>query len=298
MKTLETFSTNSFNSVTISLMLSVFKFFGKLPLKLLRLFGFIFSWIFWFSSKRYRLRFQKNWYIAKNHSPSAMKKASLIRSISRAGNFFFDLPKIWCGEDLKDKVEIKGHNVIEDLLRDGKGLICLSPHLSSFELVPKIFSKQLPISILYKPSKNHQLEKLLKKMRPTKNITMVQPNFSGVKKLMIAVKKGEIVGLLPDQVPPIEHGTYESFFGQPAYTMTLASKLILLTGAPVIWIYVQYKKNGWRVNIETWDLGEFSNKDVSKMTKEMNQKIEQLILKDPESYMWSYDRYKKPKNIS
>ena len=135
-------------------------------------------------------------------------------------------------------------------------------------------------------------------MRLTKNIAMVQPNFSGVKKLMIAIKKGEIVGLLPDQVPPKEHGIYESFFGQQAYTMTLASKLILLTGAPVIWTYVQYKKNGWRVNIEPWDLSEFSNKDVSKMTKEMNQKIEQLILKDPESYMWSYDRYKRPKNIS
>ncbi len=276
-------------------MISVFKFFGKLPLKLLRVLGFFYSWIFWFSSKRYRLRFKRNWNIAKNHSPITMKNASLTRSISRSGNFVFDLPKIWCGEDFKDYVEINGLNKIDFLLNNGKGLICLSPHLSSFELVPKIFSTQLPISILYKPSKNHLLERLLKKMRPKKNIAMVQPNFSGVKKLMTAIKKGEVVGLLPDQVPPLEHGIYEPFFGQSAYTMTLAPKLILLTGAPVIWTYVQYKKNGWRVTIESWDLSEFSKSNISEITKAMNQKIEQLILKDPESYMWSYDRYKRPK---
>ena len=276
-------------------MISVFKFFGKLPLELLRMIGFIFSWIFWLSSKRYRLRFQKNWIIAKNHSAGAMENASLIKAISRAGNCVFDLPKIWCGNDLNNKVEINGYKGIEPLLRQGKGLICLSPHLGSFELVPKIFSSQLPISILYKPSKNNHLEKLLKNLRPTKNVTMVQPNFSGVKKLVSAIKKGEIVGLLPDQVPPLDHGISQSFFGHPAYTMTLASKLILLTGAPVIWTYVQYKKNGWRVTIEPWSLNELSNKNISEMTSEINQKVEELILKDPESYMWSYDRYRQPK---
>ncbi len=276
-------------------MISVFKFFGKLPLKFLRILGFVFSWVFWFSSKRYRLRFQKNWFMAKNYSAGAMEKASLARAVSRAGNCIFDLPKIWCGDDFKDKVEINGYSEIKSLLHNGKGLICLSPHLGSFELVPKIFSSQLPISIMYKPSKNNHLEKLLKNMRPTKNITMVQPNFSGVKKLITAIKKGEIVGLLPDQVPPINHGMYQSFFGHSAYTMTLASKLILVTGVPVIWTYVQYKKNGWRVTIEPWDSSEFSKMNIFEMTKAMNQKIEQLILKDPESYMWSYDRYKRPK---
>jgi KDO2-lipid IV(A) lauroyltransferase len=276
-------------------MISVFKFFGKLPLSFLRKIGLIFSWIFWFSSKKYRLRFKKNWNIARKHSGNAMKKFSLATAIGRAGTFIFELPKIWCNEDFKCKVEINGFHEIEPLLNKGKGLICLSPHLGSFELVPKIFSKRVPVSILYKPPKNIYLDKLLMDLRPSKNVTMVVPNFSGVKKLLLALKKGEVVGLLPDQVPPIKYGITQSFFGQPAYTMTLVSKLILLTNAPVVWTYVEYKKNGWRVTIKPWNFGELAKSSTFEMTKAMNEKIEELILKDPESYMWSYDRYKTPK---
>ena len=41
--------------------------------------------------------------MAKNYSAGAMEKASLARAVSRAGNCIFDLPKIWCGDDFKDK---------------------------------------------------------------------------------------------------------------------------------------------------------------------------------------------------
>ena len=80
--------------------------------------------------------------------------------------------------------------------------------------------------------------------------------------------------------------------------MTLASKLILVTGVPVIWTYVQYKKNGWRVNIKSWNYENLSKKNICQITKEINKKIEELVLEEPESYLWGYDRYKTPKKLS
>ena len=42
------------------------------------------------------------------------------------------------------------------------------------------------------------------------------------------------MGLLPDQVPPEGMGVWAPFFGKPAYTMTLATRLVLQTGAPLL----------------------------------------------------------------
>ena len=278
-------------------MISVFKFFGKLPLSFLRATGFCFSWGYWFFSKKYRLRFKKNWETAMKYSNRQLDGTSLRLAVGRTGTFIFELPKIWCSKGLRDIVEVDGYAQVELLLRQGNGLICLSPHLGSFELIPRIFYETVPINILYKPSKNIFLNQILKELRPTKNIKMIEPNFSGIKKIFTALKKGEIVGLLPDQVPPYEHGITESFFGRPAHTMTLASKLILMTSAPVVWTQVHYKKSGWRVTITPWDLKKFANKDTFELTRSMNKKIEKLVLEEPESYMWGYDRYKMPRKI-
>ena len=48
-----------------------------------------------------------------------------------------------------------------------------------------------------------------------------------------ALRRGEAVGLLPDQVPPEGMGVWAPFFGRPAYTMTLAARLVQQTGAPI-----------------------------------------------------------------
>jgi lauroyl/myristoyl acyltransferase len=64
-----------------------------------------------------------------------------------------------------------------------------------------------------------------------------------------------------------------------------------------VWINVRYKKNGWRVIINPWDAKVISKINISEMTRAMNEKIEELVLEEPESYMWGYDRYKTPKKI-
>ena len=56
---------------------------------------------------------------------------------------------------------------------------------------------------------------------------------AGVRQMLRALKRGETVGLLPDQVPPDGMGVWVPFFGQPAYTMTLAARLVQQTGAAV-----------------------------------------------------------------
>jgi KDO2-lipid IV(A) lauroyltransferase len=47
------------------------------------------------------------------------------------------------------------------------------------------------------------------------------------------------VGLLPDQVPPDGMGVWAPFYGRPAYTMTLAARLVQQTGAALLLIWAE-----------------------------------------------------------
>ncbi|MET5013232.1 hypothetical protein AAHH80_40045, partial [Burkholderia pseudomallei] len=57
---------------------------------------------------------------------------------------------------------------------------------------------------------------------------------AGVRQMLRALKKGETVGLLPDQVPPEGMGAWAPFFGRSAYTMTMAAKLVAQTRCAVV----------------------------------------------------------------
>jgi len=59
-----------------------------------------------------------------------------------------------------------------------------------------------------------------------------------------ALRRGEAVGLLPDQVPPQGMGVWAPFFGQPAYTMTLATRLVQQTGAALLLIWAERLPQG------------------------------------------------------
>src|SRR5258706_9620409 len=56
----------------------------------------------------------------------------------------------------------------------------------------------------------------------------------GVRAMLKALRRGEAIGMLPDQVPGIGEGEWVEFFGKPAYTMTLVGRISEQTGAPVL----------------------------------------------------------------
>ena len=47
-------------------------------------------------------------------------------------------------------------------------------------------------------------------------------DLSGVRRLVRALKRGEAIGMLPDQVPSSGEGVWAPFFGRHAYTMIVA----------------------------------------------------------------------------
>jgi len=115
-----------------------------------------------------------------------------------------------------------------------------------------------------------------------------------------ALRRGEAVGLLPDQVPPSGMGVWAPFFGRPAYTMTLAARLLQQTGAVplLIWGERLPRGAGYAVRVRPFGAPLPAGTDEAAQAEcaaIVNRAMEGLIRERPQQYLWGYHRYKAPR---
>jgi KDO2-lipid IV(A) lauroyltransferase len=132
------------------------------------------------------------------------------------------------------------------------------------------------------------LHALTESGRSNQNISLAPANMHGVRLLMQALKRGEAIGILPDQIPGKGEGEWVPFFGKSAYTMSLASKLAEKTGATVIMAFGERLQNGEGFNIHLTALADGAIATPALL----NKAIETQIAQHPTQYLWSYPRYK------
>ena len=119
-------------------------------------------------------------------------------------------------------------------------------------------------------------------------------DISGVRVLFKALKRGEAIGLLPDQVPSYGEGEWVDFFARPAYTMTLSGRLAESSGATVLLSFAERlpRGQGYILRFEPLVL------DFSKpVPLQINAALERVIAISPAQYLWSYNRYKIPGGV-
>lgn len=200
-------------------------------------------------------------------------------------------------EQVLDKVDAtQAYQRIEQLQKQGRGILYLTPHLGCFEVSARVAAQRGPITVLYRPAKRQSVQTMIEASRKQPNLDIAPTNASGVRKLLRALKRGEAVGMLPDQVPSDGEGVWAPFFGRPAYTMTLPIRLAKATGACIVMAAGERLPDGrgWRVLVEPCDI--VWSDDDTQAAAQMNQALEQFILRWPEQYLWGYNRYKVPRH--
>jgi KDO2-lipid IV(A) lauroyltransferase len=181
---------------------------------------------------------------------------------------------------------VHGWSLVESALASGKGLIFVTPHLGCFEITSLYYAAHHPITVLYRPPKKHWLTPLVEHGRKKGLVTLAPANATGVKKLLQALKRGEAIGILPDQIPRQGEGEWADFFGKPAYTMSLASKLASKTNAVTVMAFGERLPDGKGFDIHLKQVDDISTPTL------LNQAIEQQIAQCPEQYLWQYNRFK------
>jgi len=205
------------------------------------------------------------------------------------GKAILETPYIWSSskENISNMThQVTGWDGLESAINAKKGVIILTLHMGCFEIVNLYFGARQPATVMYRPPRQKWLEPLIKSGRKVDNITLAEANASGVRKLMKTLKQGGTVGILPDQVPANGEGELANFFGKPAYTMTLASKLAAKTGAAVFISFGERlpKGKGYKIH--------FSPVESIDTPTLLNQAVETQIKACPSQYYWNYHRYK------
>jgi Kdo2-lipid IVA lauroyltransferase/acyltransferase len=267
------------------------KLFAILSLPSLHRLGVGLGWLIYFCSPKtatIQKENIKNSNLAKN---DAQFKAILHENIAETGKAILETFGIWQKSETEILPFIKQvHHwqTVEDALQAGRGLIFITPHLGCFEMTSIYYGSKYPITVLFRAPKQAWLTDLMQAGRSRTGVTLAEANGAGVRKLMQALKRGEAIGILPDQIPAEGEGEWANFFGKPAYTMTLACKLAEKTGAAVILAYGERLPNGTGYDIHLTRLA-----DGAIATPAMlNKAIEAQIAQKPSQYLWRYNRYK------
>ena len=271
---------------------SLFRLFAALPLWLLHGLGAAAGWLTFALSPTYRRRFFANAAQA-GYGFSQVKAA-----VGHAGRMVFEMPRIWLGQ-LPNCTIINGE-CAEKAYAKGKGIVFLTPHLGCFEMSVQAAAQRWSaehgdITVLYRPARQGWLAEILETARNRPGVQAVPTTLSGVRQMIKALRKGAAVGLLPDQVPPEGLGTWSPFFGRDAYTMTLAARLVLQTGAAVIVARCERRSWGRGYSLYLQELEMPAGLALEAAVAQINQAMEQAIRECPTQYLWGYGRYKKPR---
>ncbi|HMT79501.1 MAG TPA: lysophospholipid acyltransferase family protein [Azonexus sp.] len=271
-------------------MVFIFRLLSFLPLSILHLLGAGLGRLTYWLSPTYRR------HLRENLAQAGLAPAWRGKVAAETGKQMLELARIWMRpleEAVPLVVDIVGWEHVQAARQAGKGIVFLTPHLGCFEITAQYLSSFGDITVLYRAPKSAVAQELILTGRKRAHLHLAPADLSGVRSLIKALKKGEMVGMLPDQAPKTGEGVWLKFFGRYAYTMTLAARLTETGAASLLtWGERLPGGRGYRVHFQPPQTP-LAGATVDR-AQQINSEIELLIRQCPAQYLWGYNRYKRP----
>jgi KDO2-lipid IV(A) lauroyltransferase len=276
-------------------MIVLFDVLARLPLSILHRLGAFFGWGTYLLSKRYSFRLRENLHNARLARSESGLKDLLHTNIREMGKGVLELPWVWrrpFEEVVASVSQCHGWEHFEAAQAQGRGVIVLTPHIGCFEVIGLYIAARTPMTCMYRVPRWRFLDTLMHEGRERGQMKLASADLGGVRQLLKTLKKGQVIGVLPDQVPGNGEGEWAPFFGRPAYTMTLIGRLVEASGAAIVMCHSERLSQGKGYVLHFTPL---SFDAASSIPKQMNAALEAVIRNHPEQYLWSYNRYKVPR---
>ena len=193
---------------------------------------------------------------------------------------------------LASQIEIDGQEILNEIKKHNKQVIFISVHLSNFELMAMHLDRTgIKLSTIYRPLNNIFLNPIMERIRKKyicKN--QIKKGIGGMKKLIDLKKNHYSTALMIDQ--RVSEGILSNFFNQEALTTTIPAQLVKKFNIPVVPIYIERIK-GIKFKITINKPINFSKEtSIKNITDELNYILEKMIIKKPEYWIWSHNRWK------
>ena len=155
----------------------------------------------------------------------------------------------------------------------------------------EITKKDIPLATIYRPLNNFFLNPLMEFLRKKyvcKN--QIKKGISGVRETIQYIKMNHCVALMIDQ--RVSEGEIINFFDKPALTTTLPAQLAIKFGIDIIPVYIERKENNtFKIEFQK-KISPKNFKNKSDLTLELNKILEMMILRNPNQWIWTHNRWK------
>ena len=279
------------------MLILLFKFISRIPLTILHFLSNILGYVMYYAAPRERNKIAENLQIAQ----LPHDKKSVLHVCQETIKGGLELPVAFFRQPEEISAlfhEVYGWEHIQAALSQNQGLLLLTPHLGSYDLAGRYLSERLPfpLTAMYKPPQIKAFNEIMQLGRVRGKGKTAPTNLQGVKQIIKALRAGEATIVLPDHVPdPAEgDGVWAHFFGKPALTMTLASKLAQINHVRTLFFVGERLTNGRGFALHIAPLSGSLNGNKQHDAQIINNNIEQWIRHFPEQYLFAYNRFKNP----
>ena len=195
-------------------------------------------------------------------------------------------------EKYSAKISIENKDIIEKIIKDNEQVIFISGHFNNFELMAMQIEKLgIKLTALYRPLNNPYLNPIMEKIRK-KYICkkQVKKGISGTKDLLLDFKDGSSIALMIDQ--RVSQGIRSNLFNKEALTTTIPAQFIKKFKIRIVPVHIERQRNN-DFKIKFFEPVNFSNEEsIETITSKLNKILEEMIIKSPEQWIWTHNRWK------
>ena len=184
----------------------------------------------------------------------------------------------------------------EELLtrrRRGRGAIVLVPRFGNWEFLGYYLNTLETLTPLYQRRRSEAVDQALAAARDRLGSRSAPDSVAGLRQLVKTLRAGGLLAILPDQVPSADSAVAAPFFGRPALTMSLVSKLLQRTDADIVVGTATRVPGGFGIRLEAID-DAVRHPDPAVGARTINAAIEAVVARDPAQYQWEYKRFRLP----
>jgi KDO2-lipid IV(A) lauroyltransferase len=209
----------------------------------------------------------------------------------RLGGFFY--------QRLKRRVAYQGHQHLEDAQRKhpGKGVLGLAAHIGNFELLATAHAMHgHPTSLVHHTQRFKAGDALLTFVRERTGVKIIRKH-RAAREMLRTLRRGEVIGIPLDQNAKRSEAVWVPFFNELAATPSGLARIAMISGAPVLSVFIVRQPDGRSHVIEISPEIEQQRTadqaaDVLENTRRFQKVIEDAARKYPEQWLWTHKRYR------
>ncbi|HEC30271.1 MAG TPA: lipid A biosynthesis acyltransferase [Gammaproteobacteria bacterium] len=269
---------------------------ARTPMPVISFIGYCLGWLFWLVPNKKRRIAHTNLNYCLPELGRLQRYSLLRRSLIHEAQTLLEIPIMMSMPQKRMHSmirEVIGIEYLKQGMKMGCGVILAVPHLGNWEIINLHCSSLYPMTNLYRPQhRTPMLDAYVHEGRQRFGAKLVPTDAAGVRAMYRALENNELIGILPDQNPGRGTGIFAPFFGHPANTMVLLSRLAKRNHATVLFSYTERLRwgRGFRMHFVPVSDGIYSP-DAEESARALNTGLEECIRKNPSQYWWSYKRF-------